>query len=98
MKLVFHLLLVLAAVLLIAYAGRLIARSLRQPEVIGEIVAGLLAGPALIAMTGPQTFHALLPEPVLSGLKLFSQLGLVLFLVGLSHKLRIGSGGPRLSR
>ncbi|RFU38636.1 cation/H(+) antiporter, partial [Actinomadura logoneensis] len=41
-----HLLAVLAVVLLVALAGRRAARAARQPEVIGELTAGLLAGPA----------------------------------------------------
>ncbi|MEU7134352.1 cation:proton antiporter [Streptomyces sp. NPDC046261] len=84
----------LTAVLLIACAGRGAARWLRQPEVIGEIAAGLLAGPAAIALLGRRAFDAVLPGPVFDLLKLTAQAGLVLFLVGLAHKLRAGPGRP----
>ncbi|MFI6049283.1 cation:proton antiporter [Streptomyces violascens] len=89
-----HVLVALAVILLIALAGRALARTLRQPEVIGEIVVGLLSGPAVIALFGRDTLDAMLPGPVFDVVKLVSQAGLVLFLVGLAHKLGADSGGP----
>ncbi|MFJ8871369.1 cation:proton antiporter [Streptomyces sp. NPDC102473] len=85
---VVHLLAVLVSVLAAAHAGRAVARRLRQPEVIGEITAGLLAGPAVLALFGRPTFDAVLPQPVLGDLKLMGEAGLVLFLVGLAHHLQ----------
>ncbi|MGW5529929.1 cation:proton antiporter [Streptomyces xanthochromogenes] len=82
-----HVLVALAVILLIALAGRALARALRQPAVIGEIVAGLLSGPAVIVLFGRGTLNALLPGPVFDGVKLIAQAGLVLFLVGLAHRL-----------
>lgn len=87
---------VLVAVLAIGWAGRFVARSLRQPEVIGEIVAGLLAGPAALALLGPVNFAAVLPGRVVDLLKVIAEAGLSLFLVGLAHKLRLGT--QRVSR
>ncbi|MFC8917298.1 cation:proton antiporter [Streptomyces sp. NPDC057116] len=89
-----HAVTALAVVLLLAAAGRSAARRLRQPEVIGEITVGLLAGPAVIALFGTTALDALLPGPVFDLLKLFGEIGLVLFLVGLAHKLRIGPDRP----
>uniref|UniRef100_A0AAU2V2Y8 Cation:proton antiporter n=1 Tax=Streptomyces sp. NBC_00003 TaxID=2903608 RepID=A0AAU2V2Y8_9ACTN len=89
-----HVLVALAAILLIALAGRALARTLRQPEVIGEIVVGLLSGPAVIALFGRDTLNTLLPGPVFDVVKLVSQAGLVLFLVGLAHKLGADADGP----
>ncbi|MEV3991277.1 cation:proton antiporter [Streptomyces sp. NPDC049837] len=89
-----HAVAALAVVLLLAAAGRSAARRLRQPEVIGEITVGLLAGPAVIALFGKTSLDALLPGPVFDILKLLGQAGLVLFLVGLAHKLRIGPDRP----
>ncbi|MFG2986791.1 cation:proton antiporter [Streptomyces sp. NPDC048258] len=91
---VVHLLAVLAAVLLAARAGRVAARWLRQPEVIGEMTAGLLAGPAALALLGRTGFDAVLPQPVLGDLKTVGEAGLILFLVGLAHHLRTGSDHP----
>ncbi|MFD4370803.1 cation:proton antiporter [Streptomyces sp. NPDC058486] len=90
-----HLLAVLSAAVLVVRAGRLTARATRQPEVIGEIVAGLLVGPVLIRLAGPETFHTLLPGPVLDDLKTLSEVGLVLFMVGLAGHLDTGAAGSR---
>ncbi|MET9452937.1 cation:proton antiporter [Streptomyces cinerochromogenes] len=92
-----HLVALLAVVLLLARTGRAAARRLRQPEVIGEIVVGLLAGPAVLHLLGRDTFDAVLPGTVLDALKLVAKAGLVLFLVGLAHELRAGSGVDRRS-
>jgi Kef-type K+ transport system membrane component KefB len=85
---------VFAAVLLISTAGRRIARRLHQPEVIGEITLGLLSGPAAIALLGRDTFDKVLPGSVFDIIKFIAQAGLVLYLVGLAHKLRIGPARP----
>ncbi|MFI8420052.1 cation:proton antiporter [Streptomyces sp. NPDC085479] len=90
-----HLSAVLCAALLVVRAGRLMARATRQPEVIGEIVAGLLVGPALVRLVGPETFGTLLPVPVLDGLKVVSEVGLVLFMVGLAGHLDTRAAGSR---
>ncbi|MFI5798186.1 cation:proton antiporter [Streptomyces sp. NPDC051677] len=89
-----HVTAALAAVLVLARAGRAAARWLRQPEVVGEVTMGLLVGPAVLALSDRALFDALLPAHVLHVLKFVGQTGLVLYLVGLAHKLRPGPGGP----
>ncbi|GAA2398702.1 cation:proton antiporter [Streptomyces glaucosporus] len=84
----------LAAVLLLALAGRGAARRLRQPEVVGEVTVGLLAGPAVIAAFGETSLDTVLPGPVFDALKFVGEAGLVLYLVGLAHKLRVGPDRP----
>ncbi|MGW5126348.1 cation:proton antiporter domain-containing protein [Streptomyces sp. NPDC004069] len=86
-----HSVVVLAAVLAAARAGGWAARRLGQPEVIGEMAVGLLVAPAVRAALGDHAFHAVLPEPVLGGLKVLGEAGLILFLVGLAHRMRDGS-------
>lgn len=99
-----HLLLpVLIQLAVIIAAARLfgaLARRLKQPSVVGEIVAGLLLGPSLLGWLAPDLFTAIF-RPSLSGLdpaladallvKVFtviSQIGLILllFLVGLEFE------------
>ncbi|MGW4982678.1 cation:proton antiporter [Streptomyces mirabilis] len=80
----------LLAILLLALLGRRAARLLRQPEVVGEITAGLFAGPFIVALFGTDVLHSLLPAGTLDTLKLVSEGGLALFLVGTTHKLRLG--------
>jgi Kef-type K+ transport system membrane component KefB len=84
-----HIAVTFSVVLLIALLGRWAARALRQPEVIGEIAAGVLIGPIMVAAVGPDAFDRLVPGDVLAVLKVIAQIGLVLFLVGLTHRLRL---------
>ncbi|HET6703370.1 cation:proton antiporter [Amycolatopsis sp.] len=85
-----HLATALAVTLLLAYFGRRAVRLLRQPPVVGEIAAGLLAGPALLALAGPRDFTVVLPHGVLDGLREIGHVGLVLYLLGVAYHLRFG--------
>ncbi|MET9763720.1 cation:proton antiporter [Streptomyces sp. NPDC006372] len=89
-----HVIAALAVVLLLAVMGRAGARWLRQPEVVGEVTAGVLIGPVVLALADRELFDTLLPPSVLTVLKLLGQTGLVLYLVGLAHNLGLGSDGP----
>ncbi|MEU4805242.1 cation:proton antiporter [Actinosynnema sp. NPDC023587] len=91
--LVGHVAAVLAVVLLAAFLGRVAARATRQPEVVGEILAGILVVPAVIAVGGPAGLAQVLPADVVGLLKTLGQIGLVLFLVGVAHELRHGKAG-----
>jgi hypothetical protein len=82
---VLHLLLALAAVVVI---GRLLGfalRSVGQPPVIGEVVAGILLGPSLLGRLAPELASYILPASVAPFLNVVAQLGVVayIFLVGL---------------
>ncbi|MFC0098986.1 cation:proton antiporter [Micromonospora marina] len=80
----------LVALLLVGGIGRATARLLRQPPVIGEIVAGLLVGPTIVLSAGHDGLAAVLPEDVRALLRLVAEGALVLFLVGLARELRVG--------
>jgi Kef-type K+ transport system membrane component KefB len=88
-----HVVVVLAVVLTAALLGRLAARALRQPEVIGEILAGIAIVPIVAAVAGHGALGTVLPPEVLGVLRDIGKIGLVLFLVGVAHELRRGSGG-----
>jgi Kef-type K+ transport system membrane component KefB len=80
-----HVLVALTAVLI---AGRLLGavfRVIRQPPVIGEVVAGILLGPSLVGQVWPDASHFILPPEVAPYLSVIAQLGVILymFLVGL---------------
>jgi Kef-type K+ transport system membrane component KefB len=80
-----HVLLALAAVLA---TGRVVARVfvyLRQPPVVGEVVAGILLGPSLLGWLAPGAAAYLLPTTVAPFLGVIAQVGVILymFLVGL---------------
>jgi Kef-type K+ transport system membrane component KefB len=87
-----HVLATLAAVVGLGYLLGRVFRSVGQPPVIGEIVAGIALGPSLLGAISPEAMHWLIPgrdtDPnglVASALKAIAQLGVVLymFLVGL---------------
>ena len=78
-------LLVVVAILGLSRALAPVARRLGQPLVVAEIVAGIVLGPSLLGWLAPPALEWLLPPSSVEGLRLLSQLGLVLFmfLVGL---------------
>jgi K+:H+ antiporter len=63
----------------------LIFRKIHQPQVMGEMVAGILLGPTLLGWVAPRVSDALFAQASLGHLNALSQVGLVLymFLVGL---------------
>ena len=52
----------------------------RQPAVVGEMVAGILLGPSLFGLLAPDAFQFVFATSTLGALKLFSQIGVCLFL------------------
>ncbi|MBN3811318.1 cation:proton antiporter [Paraburkholderia sp. Ac-20347] len=63
--------------------GRL-ARRLGQPQVVGEMIAGVLLGPSLFGLIAPQWQRTLFPKETMGTLYVIAQLGvgLYMFLVG----------------
>jgi Kef-type K+ transport system membrane component KefB/nucleotide-binding universal stress UspA family protein len=88
------LLLQVAVVLMVARAVGELFRRLRQPRVVGEMVAGIMLGPSLLGWVAPGVFAALFPAESLGYLNTLSQIGLVLFmfLVGLEFDPRLLRG------
>lgn len=85
--------LLLLQVVVIVVAARLMGMlftKIKQPPVIGEMLAGILLGPSLLGMISPGTMDFLFPVASLGTLKLLSQIGVVLFmfLVGMDLDLR----------
>ncbi len=80
-----HVLIALAVIVAVTRLGGIVFRFLRQPAVIGEIVAGILLGPTLLGSLWPGAFNYLLPPLVAPFLDVLAQLGIILymFLVGL---------------
>jgi Kef-type K+ transport system membrane component KefB len=74
-----------ALVVLCARLTGLVARRLRQPMVIAELVAGIALGPSLLGWLSPGAEAAIFPASSLGQLSIVSQVGLLLFmfLVGL---------------
>ncbi|HET9217786.1 MAG TPA: cation:proton antiporter [Terriglobia bacterium] len=79
---------VLIQLIVIVIASRLAGmafRKLGQPQVCGEIAAGLILGPSLLGKIAPDFFNAVFPASSTPVLNILSQLGLIflMFLVGL---------------
>jgi Kef-type K+ transport system membrane component KefB len=81
---VMHVLLALAMIVLAAHLVGAVFRRLGQPQVMGEVVAGILLGPSFLGWIAPQTASRLIAGDVVPYLGVISQIGVVLymFLVG----------------
>jgi Kef-type K+ transport system membrane component KefB len=82
------LIILVAQIAVIILASRVVGylfRKIGQPQVVGEMLAGILLGPSLLGWMAPGFSAALFPAASLGLLNAVSQLGLVLFmfLVGL---------------
>ena len=80
--------LLLAQIIVILVAARLtgaLVRRLGQPQVVGEMLAGIALGPSLLGAHAPSISAALFPANSLGFLNALSQIGLLvfMFLVGL---------------
>jgi Kef-type K+ transport system membrane component KefB len=86
-----HVLLALALVIITARAVGLLFGLLRQPPVIGEVLAGLLLGPSVLGRFAPGAAAYVLPPSVAPFLGLLAQVGVILymFLVGLELDLSL---------
>ncbi|GLV53922.1 potassium transporter [Dictyobacter sp. S3.2.2.5] len=74
----------LAVILGICRLVGFLARKVGQPQVVGEMIAGVLLGPSLFGLLLPGLQHQLFPKGAMSILYASSQVGLVLymFLIG----------------
>ena len=79
---------VLIEVLIVIGLSRMVGlgfRWLKQPLVIGEIVAGIMLGPSLFGLVAPELAATLFPPETVPFLNVLSQVGLIffMFLIGL---------------
>ncbi|MGE8342310.1 MAG: cation:proton antiporter [Flavobacterium sp.] len=86
--------LLLAQIVTIIFVARIfgwICIKIKQPAVIGEMIAGIVMGPSLIGMYLPEFSAALFPAESLGNLQFLSQIGLILFMyiVGMEIDMKI---------
>lgn len=75
-----HLFIQLILIIVVARICGAIAALVRQPAVVGEMIAGILLGPSLVGWLWPDFFHFVFPASSLGSLRLFSQIGVCLFM------------------
>jgi len=86
-----HALLAIIVVIGAAQAVGFLFHLINQPPVLGEIAAGIALGPSLLGHFAPEISALLLPTSIQPFLKIFSQIGIILymFLVGLEVDLGV---------
>ena len=78
-----NLLLLLVQIGVVLVAARLVGllfRYFKQPQVVGEMVAGILLGPSLLGWAAPEISAQLFPAASLGFLNSLSQVGLLIFM------------------
>jgi len=82
----FHLVLQIAVILVAARIVGFLFQKINQPQVMGEMVAGILLGPSLLGWLAPGVSAVLFPASSMGYLNALSQVGLVVFMfvVGLA--------------
>jgi Kef-type K+ transport system membrane component KefB len=79
------LLIQIGVIIIVARLVGLVFRKIHQPQVVGEMVAGILLGPSLLGWLSPYLSATIFPPESLGYLNSLSQIGLLIFmfLVGL---------------
>jgi Kef-type K+ transport system membrane component KefB/nucleotide-binding universal stress UspA family protein len=82
---IFALLVQIFLILAVCRAMGWVCLKLRQPQVVGEMLAGIMLGPSLFGLLAPALQAAVFPAQTVPLLNILSQIGVVffLFLVGL---------------
>lgn len=88
------LLLAIAVIILVSRLYGALFRRIKQPQVMGEIVGGILLGPSLLGAVAPEVSAFLFTDQVLPFIDVLAQVGLVLFmfLIGVELDVRLIRG------
>src|SRR5262245_60140642 len=90
-----HLLLALAAVILLGRLLGLVLSKLHQPPVIGEVLAGIALGPSLLGWIGTTWLGwetpQLLPQAAAEHLGVIAQLGIILYMFLVGVEFNVGT-------
>lgn len=89
----------IAIVIVVARAAGWAAKRLRQPAVVGEIVAGIMLGPSLLGLINEDLPERLFPLDTRPFLGIIAQLGLIIFMfiIGLELDMSLIRGKGRLA-
>ncbi len=91
LQLAIHFFFQIAVILLVCQAVGLVGRKVGQPQVVSEMIAGVILGPSLLGLFLPAVAAKLFPPETLRVLFPVSQLGLAayMFVVGLEFRMDI---------
>lgn len=80
----------MATIIMVARIFGWICTKIKQPMVVGEMIAGIMLGPSFVGMHFPELFANLFPKQSLGNLQFISQIGLILFMyiVGMEISLK----------
>lgn len=80
----------IATIIFVARVFGWICTKIKQPVVIGEMIAGIMLGPSFLGMHFPELSANLFPKQSLGNLQFISQIGLILFMfiVGMEISLK----------
>jgi len=80
----------IAIIILVARVFGWVCTKIKQPVVVGEMIAGILLGPSFVGMHFPEFSAQLFPKASLGNLQFVSQIGLILFMyiVGMEISLK----------
>src|SRR5688572_11873366 len=94
---VLTLILQIATILIVARAFGKLFRRFGQPQVVGEMIAGVVLGPSVFGALAPAISDYVFPAASLGHLNALSQIGLLLFmfLIGLEMDARLMRGSTR---
>lgn len=89
-----RLILQIISIILVSRIFGFIFHKIRQPTVIGEIIAGIVLGPSVLGLFFPEFSIFLFPKESLANLQFLSQVGLILFMfvIGLELDLKVLKG------
>lgn len=82
-------LLQIIAILVVSRIFSSLFAKIKQPSVIGEILAGIVLGPSLLGHFYPSAYHFLFSAQSLNNLYIISQIGLILFMFTVGMDLNI---------
>jgi Kef-type K+ transport system membrane component KefB len=79
----------LFVVVAVSYVVGWIFTRCRQPAVVGEMMAGVLLGPSVFGLLAPHAFQFVFATSSLGALRLFSQIGVCLFMFGVGMEMDV---------
>ena len=82
-----HVMAAIAVVITAAYIVGILFRKLRQPEVIGQLFAGVVLGPSLLGRVAGGAERAIFPAAIAPYLNVIAQTALVVFLFAVGYEI-----------